>query len=116
VLFRQQISGTSIRHLTACHSSTQHALWNLRCGAVHALSCNRCVSPGIQVVVTVEQGTDREARRRRAALMGVTEEELDAEDFQLFSGAGRGTGGAMTYGVRTALCTLSYPISTATNV
>jgi hypothetical protein len=39
------------------------------------------------------QGTDREARRRRAALMGVTEEDLDAEDFQLFSGARLGTEG-----------------------
>ena len=42
-----------------------------------------------------EQGTDREARRRRAALMGVTEEELDAEDFQLFSGVGRAAGGTL---------------------
>ena len=43
----------------------------------------------------VQQGTDREARRRRAALMGVSEEELDAEDFQLFSGVGRAAGGTL---------------------
>lgn len=54
------------------------------------------VFPLPQVRLYIEQGTDREARRRRAALMGITEEELDADDFdiaQLFPGARRGTDG-----------------------
>lgn len=52
--------------------------------------------PGRDGSLDGDLGTDRDARRRRAALMGISEEELDAADFdiaQLFPGARRAADG-----------------------